>query len=275
MSYKKDRDGIFKSSKLIIHNNSEYLESDFKILKEMQDKHFWYSGRHSLINTILKKYRNANHKEFIDLGGGTGGWINYLSSFNELNNCQIALGDSSVVALKISQKILDEKVDLYHIDLMSLEWKNKWDIIFLLDVIEHCPSDEHIFNQIYEALKPGGLLIVTTPALDILWSYNDVLAQHLRRYKKSDYVKLANGSNFKLIETRYFMFFLSPIYLITRIFIPFLTSGKFNQNITKSEHNVPNKLINYLLTKIFFIENYLSKFINYPFGTSILGVFKK
>jgi 2-polyprenyl-3-methyl-5-hydroxy-6-metoxy-1,4-benzoquinol methylase len=81
----------------------------------------------------------------------------------------------------------------------------------LLDVIEHLPDDLQALRQARDALKPGGYLFITTPAFPQLWSYNDDMAHHLRRYRGSDFVRLARESGLTLCDSRYFMFFLSPI----------------------------------------------------------------
>ncbi len=87
--------------------------------------------------------------------------------------------------------ILPSCVDRYQIDLMNLGWKDEWDIAFMLDVIEHIPDDIRTVRQATTALRPRGLLFVTTPAFQKFWSYNDDLANHLRRYTRSDFKAIA------------------------------------------------------------------------------------
>ncbi len=158
---------------------------------------------------------------------------------------------------------------------MATHWKEKWDVIFLLDVVEHCPDDVSIFNQAYESLKPGGLLFVSTPALMCFWSYNDESMNHLRRYSLSDYEKLATLTKFKLIDARYFMFFLSPLYWLSRKVKPKGLSKKEIENAIEREHKVPNSFINFLLSKIFSAESPIGHYVRFPWGTSVLGVFEK
>jgi hypothetical protein len=67
------------------------------------------------------------------------------------------------------------------------------------------------------------LLFVTSPALRCLWSYNDDMAHHVRRYAKSDFGRLAATSGLLLRQARYFMFFLSPLLWLSRLRSPKLS----------------------------------------------------
>jgi 2-polyprenyl-3-methyl-5-hydroxy-6-metoxy-1,4-benzoquinol methylase len=69
--------------------------------------------------------------------------------------------------------VLPAGMERYQIDLMNLGWRERWDVAFLLDIIEHLRDDAGALREAARALKPGGLLFVTTPALARFWSYND------------------------------------------------------------------------------------------------------
>ena len=275
MTFKLDNFGIYRPSVPIVHRNDEYQEDNFKMLLDMQDRHFWYIGRHKFLLKCLKKHLKKSHKSFIDLGGGVGGWIKYLINQLPLDFKEIALGDSSDIALMEAKKLLPNNISFYQIDLKTNHWKEKWDVIFLFDVIEHLPDDQTILNRIFEALKPNGILIVSAPALKYFWSYNDELAKHLRRYNISDYKRLASLTGFNLIDSRYFMFFLSPLYLLSRKFKPKTLSKTEIDNLMKKTNQVPNSFVNFFLSKIFSAETPLGHLIKFPWGTSVLGVFQK
>ncbi|MCH7685471.1 MAG: class I SAM-dependent methyltransferase [Planctomycetes bacterium] len=116
----------------------------------------------------------------------------------------------------MAERFVGEHVARYQIDLLDLQVADRWDVAFLLDVLEHIPEDLAALKQIYDALKPGGLLFITTPALNYFWSYNDEMAHHVRRYSRKDYQQLADQTGFTVRYSRYFMFFLSPLLLISK-----------------------------------------------------------
>jgi SAM-dependent methyltransferase len=154
--------------------------------------------------------------------------------------------------------------------------QEQWDAAFLLDVIEHLPDDLQALRQAREALKPGGYLFVTTPAFPQFWSYNDVAANHLRRYRRRDFARLAIKSGLKLCDARYFMFFLSPLYLLSRMKIGFGTMKEADKKeLIIKQHEVPPVLVNSILSMIFVAETPIGHCLRFPWGTSILGVYKK
>jgi len=159
---------------------------------------------------------------------------------------------------------------------MNLGWEDQWDCAFLLDVIEHLPDDTEAVRLAAQALKPGGYLFITTPALKQFWTYNDELASHLRRYNRADYRDLAARTGLELCDARYFMFFLSPLYLLSRI-RPGISkmSDDEKKALVLKQHAIPPKPINTLLTAIFCAETPLGHWMRFLWGTSILGVFKK
>lgn len=188
----------------------------------------------------------------------------------------LAFADSSETALKLARNALPASAQRYQIDLMNLGWEKHWDCAFLLDVIEHLPDDTEAVRQAAKALKPGGYLFVTTPALKQFWSYNDELAHHLRRYDRNSYRDLAMRTGLELCDARYFMFFLSPVYLASRI-RPGISrmSEDGKKALVRKQHEIPAEPINTFLSVIFAAETPLGCWTRFPWGTSILGVFRK
>ena len=211
------------------------------------------------------------------LAAGCGGWIKYLLGQPGTQFAELALGDSSSQALELAGPVVGPTVKRYQIDLLNLHWEERWDVAFLLDVLEHIPDDLEALRQAYRALRPGGLLFVACPALRVFWSYNDVLAQHCRRYSRADYRHLAEKTGFELRRSRYFQFLLSPLYWLSRARGPdpaSLTPEEVRE-ISESTHRIPRRPINALLRLLFSAETPIGWRLPFPWGTSILGVFRR
>ena len=282
MIYSLQANGVFTPDVPVVHRDEEYDSHGFDLLREMQGRHFWYQGRHRFLlgalKDELKRLSPAKHGlNAIDLGGGCGGWITYLQERLPRNFSELALSDSSLRALELARATVGENVSRYQTDLLSLGWENRWDVAFLLDVLEHIPEDTVALRQIKQALKPGGLLFVTTPALQCFWSYNDELAHHVRRYAKQDFQRLADATGLKLLHAHYFMFFLSPLLWLSRLNHPNLDrmSEEDRHRLMKRTHQVPPGPVNGLLRFIFELETPVGLKLPFPWGTSILGIFQK
>jgi SAM-dependent methyltransferase len=276
-------EGVYRLASGVQHREEEYPSRALELLMKMQGGHFWYRGRHRFllwaVRHCLETFDTpADACSAVDLGGGCGGWIRDLQQQRTLRFAELALADSSRRALDLAQGILSDDVARYQIDLFDMRWHERWDIAFLLDVLEHIPDDAAALDHIYRALRPGGLLFITTPALNCFWSWNDEVAGHQRRYSKSCYRRLAAAAGFEICRLRYFMFFLSPLYAATRLF-----SGRSHQGLSPDDtwelmektHRVPVAPINALLSFLTCCETPLGQALPFPWGTSILAVLRK
>jgi SAM-dependent methyltransferase len=267
----------------VLHREEEYDSVGFDILRDIQQRHFWYKGRHRfLLHAVRRAVRSfsrerRNSLSALDLGGGCGGWLAYLLDREPHLFSQVALADSSLRALEYARGVVAPNVKRYQIDVRRLPWTAQWDVVFLLDVLEHIPQDRDVLMQIHKALRPGGYLFVTTPAFNAFWSYNDDLVHHVRRYVRRDFARLAAATRLQLMRTRYFMFFLSPLLLLSRLKRPkiaSMTREQIQAHLLRT-HRMPARLINSVLNFLFGLETPLGCWVPFPWGTSILGVFRK
>ena len=271
-------DGIYKPDSPVRHRDEEYDQAGFDVLLKMQERHFWYRGRNRfLLNAVVRRLAGLSEPlRAVDLGGGVGGWVSYLA--NELPGTfsTLALADSSLTALNKAVAVLPPGTERYQVDLMDLGWERVWDVAFLLDVLEHLSDDSWAVRQASIALKPGGFLFVSSPALPFFWSYNDEFAHHVRRYTRKDFTKLALNCDLALVEARYFMFLLSPLYWLSRktMSIKKLSQDRKGKWAIKA-HKISGYWVNETLAAIFALESPVGHFLRFPWGTSILGVFQK
>jgi SAM-dependent methyltransferase len=290
--YRPNEAGIFVPREPVVHRDEEYDPAGFDLLRRMQEDHFWYRGRHRFLFAALERalrHRDscrspaqgpvdrADDLTAVDLGGGCGGWLRYLKKRAPRLFSETALADSSLRALELASEVVCPDVKRYQVDLLRLDWHQRWDVAFLLDVLEHIPNDAGVLEQIRDALRPGGLLLVTTPALDAFWSYNDELAHHVRRYSRHDFERLATASGLKLKSTRYFMFLLSPLLMLSRLGGPStkrLSAEDTRRRIQRS-HRVPPWPINELLAMVFAAETPTGLSCPFPWGTSVLAVLQR
>lgn len=260
----------------------DYNEAAFEDMLAMQRDHFWYRGRHRFLLKVFDtevRRRLADRQDLraIDLGGGCGGWVEYLHTQRPDRFSELALGDGSLRALTLAGPVVGAYAARYQIDLLDLAWDADWDAVFLLDVLEHIPDHIGALRQIRNSLRPGGLLFVAVPALKFFWSYNDVLAGHQRRYAKDDFAELAAATDMTLLRADYFMFFLSPALFISRtLFRPdkASTSAALEAH-RRNAHRIPPAPVNAFAAGIFSAEASLANAMSFPWGTSVLAVLQR
>jgi 2-polyprenyl-3-methyl-5-hydroxy-6-metoxy-1,4-benzoquinol methylase len=275
-------DGTWAPPVEVSHRDTDYDSAGFASLRQMQTNHFWYRGRHRFIlhftRRIVRSFHEAGCRpDAIDLGGGCGGWVHYLAEHAAGDFGEIALADSSATALSLAADAVPSGSRRYQVDLLNLQWSQRWDMAFLLDVLEHIDDDEAVVRQIREALRPGGSLIVATPALEWFRSGVDDMAHHVRRYARRDFDRLARAADLDLVVTRYFMFFLSPLMWLARRRAPdaaTMTPSDVRRYLDDSDR-IPAAPLNDALAAIFAAETPLGAWWPFPWGTSVLAVLRR
>jgi SAM-dependent methyltransferase len=191
---------------------------------------------------------------------------------------ELALADSSLQALRLASEVLPPLTKTFRVDLLDLPWKDRWDVAFLLDVLEHIPAHEDALRQIHRALAPGGLLFLTAPALPVFWSWNDEVLHHVRRYTRADFRQLATACGYRLLDARYFMFFLSPLLMVARLVVrpdlKVMSKERVDELLARM-HRVPPTVVNETLGLVFCCETPLGHFLQFPWGSSALAVLQK
>jgi 2-polyprenyl-3-methyl-5-hydroxy-6-metoxy-1,4-benzoquinol methylase len=84
------------------------------------------------------------------------------------------------------------------------EERARYDIVTLLDVIEHLPDPQVFVESIVAAFPRLSLLIVTVPARKELWSNYDEYFGHHQRYDLDMLRDLATSSNLRIAKAAYF-----------------------------------------------------------------------
>lgn len=277
----EDREGVFVPlAGPVQHQSEDYDPWGFEVLLRMQREHFWYRGRHRFVLASVVRHLEAlgvrrEALAAIDLGGGCGGWVSVLQDrgprFREL-----ALGDSSLVALQRARETCPDSIRLYNVSIYELPWRRRWDVVFLLDVLEHLEDDAEALRQVARALAPGGLVFATAPALDRFWSRNDDIAGHRRRYSRADLDLLGARAGLEVLDTRYFMFFLSPILWASRKVFSRVPSRNPQdvRDLVERTHRIPAAPLNAALAAVFGAETPLGLNRRFPWGTSVLSVFR-
>ena len=236
----------------------------YTLHRENEKEHWWYKGRRKIISLLVKEFIVKKKKiKILDFGAGSGTNTIMLSKY----------GDVYVYEKdKKSQEYLKKKFDKIN-NIFVLERINKndlFDFIVATDVIEHINDDETVIKILFNALKKDGNILLTVPAYNFLYNERDKLIGHFRRYNNK-MLKNLTKEYFKIIKLSYYNFFLFPLSLILFVMIKIIKIKSF---ITSAE-KTPNSILNNFLYRIFSSERFFLKYINFPFGNSIVCLAKK
>jgi SAM-dependent methyltransferase len=79
-----------------------------------------------------------------------------------------------------------------------------FDALVYVNVLEHIEDDQKELQNAFQALKPGGHILLLVPALPWLYSELDRRLGHFRRYYKKELVAKVGNTGFSIIKAKYF-----------------------------------------------------------------------
>jgi len=154
-------------------------EALWDAIARVERRHWWFAGRREIVARLLERRLPAG-AAVLDLGCGTGFVVERLARAFDAWGLEPDAGVRARAAAGIAPRILPGSTD----DLTALGGR-RFDAVTLLDVIEHLDDDAGALRGAAAALRPGGFVLVTTPAHPWLWSGHDEMNEHRRRYTRS------------------------------------------------------------------------------------------
>jgi ubiquinone/menaquinone biosynthesis C-methylase UbiE len=234
---------------------------------KLESEYWWHKAKRRLILHLCQHYKVfQKSNNILDVGCGTGMMMTELSSKGSVFGV-----DGSLQALSFCKKREQAKVlccDLTY----PLPFKSEYfDMVTILDVLEHLDNDSLILSEIRRILKSSGYFFLTVPAYPMLWTYWDVILGHKRRYRRKQLKKLLEDHGFVVKNSSYFYSFLLPVAIIFR-----LVKSLFGDSLAKSSDFIKlPKAINNLLLFLSKIEMNLIEHIRIPAGLSVICVCQK
>jgi len=224
----------------------------------LEDSHWWFLGRRHLVVRELQRCAGARPGPILDVGCGTGGMLPHLQRFGP------AIGlDSAPEAEAACRR---RGVPFVHGWGTQLPFKDgTFGIVTALDVIEHVPDHLGILREMYRVLRPGGLLLLTVPAYQFLWSQHDEFNHHQRRYRRRGLRAVVRKSGFNIVKLSYYNTLLFPAAVARKAMM------RFQQGDGPASHleEVPD-LLNRVLRMVLVREQALVSRWDLPFGASLI-----
>jgi len=261
-------DGFEAYAPVLAHENEGFKSNYFSDLARLEDGSFWFRSRNNLILWVLAKY-SPKFQSFLEIGCGTGYVLSAISK--AYPQSRLAGSEIFTEGLRYSASRLSS-VKLMQMDARNIPFSNEFDAIGAFDVLEHIEDDELVLKQMYLSLKPKGLIVITVPQHEWLWSAADEYAFHARRYSAKDLHYKIRKAGFRVVRSTSFVSTILPAMILSRYF---KKEVKIDQFDATSELKI-NPLLNALFFFILRIERYLIEMgVDFPAGGSRLVVAQK
>jgi len=179
-------------------------ESLYQQLIEIEDDHWWFSYRQYLVLDFIRKQTSNRNLKTLDLGAGTGGNIRFLKKyFTDIRGLERSQTAIDISKTKLTPKIFNG--DLNDLALFGKQ-NGRFDLITLFNVLYHksIADPEKTVSEIRNLLNPGGILVFTEPAFNILMRSHDKIGHGDKRFKIKEAEAWLRNTGFENIQSSYF-----------------------------------------------------------------------
>lgn len=226
--------------------------------------HWWYRARRDILADYVTRYAGLPEgARILEIGCGTGHNLPMLGSFGEIDAIEIDPAARDIASERLGRAVGDAPLPT----LPGVP-RGHYDMVAVLDVIEHIDDDVAALRAMAEVLKPGGCILIAVPAHGWMWSAHDVVNHHKRRYSKASLDAAIRAAGLRHDGLHWFNSLLFPLAVAAR------AAGKLTGK-DDSDDSPPAKPVNAVLERIFRLERHLVGRVPLTPGLSIITLARK
>lgn len=241
-----------------------------------EDRHWWFATRTKALFSLLDPLvpADSDGRRVLDVGCGAGNMFHHLARYGEVEGIDVNLKPLAV-ARQRGYRVIQGLAE-------SLPYESgRFDLVAALDVVEHVEDDAAILAECFRVCKPGGFFLTTVPAFQWLWSHNDEVNQHKRRYTKAELAQKLEAAGFAVRRMTYTYFTVFPMAAALILLRrgakaePELAAPTTDEEAYQVEMEPVAPPVNSVLRAVGAIEAGILRAVNLPIGTTILAVAQK
>ncbi len=201
-----NRQGFMAFAPELAAQSNGYDPQLFAQNAELEAKNFWFAGRNTLLQQVLRRYL-PSAGDVLEIGCGTGFVLAMLRA--QYPSANLWASDIFSEGLPFAAGRVPS-AHVVQMDATALPFRDAFDLVGAFDVIEHIDDDRAALAEMTAALRPGGTLLLTVPQHPRLWSRMDEYAHHKRRYTSPELLAKLGEAGLRVRYATSFVSLLLP-----------------------------------------------------------------
>jgi len=235
--------------------------SVYDSMAELDERHWWYRARRAILSDLIaRRVALPGDARILEIGCGTGHNIGMLKRFGRVDAIEVDGAARDIASGRLGHDVMSAPLPA-----LSGVAPGAYDLIAILDVLEHVEEDEAALVSIGQRLRPGGRILITVPAHPWMWSAHDVVNHHKRRYTRKTLRRVIAAAGLKLDMLSWFNSLLFPLAAAARV------AGRIAGK-EDGDDKLPPRPVNALFEWIFGLERYALGRVPFPPGVSLVAI---
>ena len=230
--------------------------------------HFWFRGFRAFITPVIRDLSEGRRDlHIIDCGCGTGNNIRLvLEPYGHVVGFDL---DAGGVAMSHASGACVVRADATHAPFAS----ESFDLATSFDVMQCLEPDAAVVREMARLVRPGGAVVVTMAALELLRGDHSESWEEVRRYTPASAKALFVQAGLQVERVSFLFGSLFPLMLTVRLAQRLLRP--FRGHRPETDIAVPAAPVNGLLTALVTAEASLAQRFSLPVGSSLMVVARK
>lgn len=243
------------------------MTDPLELTSRAEATHFWFRGFRDFVNPVIREIsRGRGGLRIVDCGCGTGHNMRLLKAHG-----RVVGFDMSEVGAAMTHAAGEAVV---RADAARAPFASEaFDIATSFDVLQCLEPDKAVVREMARMVRPGGAVVLTMAALEILRGDHSESWREVRRYTPAMARHLLEQAGLRVERVSFLFGSLFPLMLsvrvVQRLLRPFRTSRP------DADIVVPSAPVNALLTAMVRAEAAVARHVPLLIGSSLLAVGRK
>jgi SAM-dependent methyltransferase len=243
------------------------MEERFTKTRDASESHFWYHGFRRFTDAVLRDVSaGRSDLRIIDCGCGVGQNMPFLEPYGRPIGFELDPQAASA-ARRFGRPLV--RADITRIPFRD----NSFDLAVSFDVMQCLDADMAAVREMARVVRPGGYVVVSAAALEVLRADHAEIWQEFRRYTPASLRQLAEAAGLRVERISFVFAALFPLMLAVRFTQRALRP--FRSEPSHAEMGTPWAPINTALMALLDAEAALSRYVPMPVGSSLILVAQK